>query len=114
MREVHLRLLQFVTGIFLFFLVGLHLLFVHFDLFGTRPGEPTSWTAVAERAGSLSWLGFYIALLAVGLYHGIFGLRAIVSELPLPSSFIKLLNIIIILIGLGLFAYGVYIPVSAY
>jgi succinate dehydrogenase / fumarate reductase membrane anchor subunit len=109
MRENHLKILQYVTGIGLFFLVGLHLLLMHL-----AGGDPESWTSVAQRAASASWLAAYILILIFGIYHGLHGVRGLILELSLPNRAVKVLNWSIVLIGLAVFGYAVYIPVHAF
>jgi succinate dehydrogenase / fumarate reductase membrane anchor subunit len=109
MRENHLKILQYVTGIGLFFLVGLHLLLMHL-----AGGDPESWTSVAQRAASASWLAAYILILIFGIYHGLHGVRGLILELSLPNRAVKVLNWSIVLIGLAVLGYAVYIPVHAF
>ena len=48
MRESHLKILQYVTGIGIFFLVGLHLIISHLT-----SGEPTEASVVQQEAERL-------------------------------------------------------------
>ncbi len=118
MREVYLKLLQYVTAVASFFLLATHLVLLHLDdilrVLGVEAGDMTAWSSVSERAASAGWLAFYIVFLAVALYHGLYGLRGIVSELSLPPGAIRMLNWVLVIIGIALFAYAVYIPISAY
>jgi len=109
MRENHLKILQYVTGIGLFFLVGLHLLLMHL-----AGGDPESWSSVAQRAASAGWLTIYILILIFGIYHGLHGVRGLILELSLPNRAVKVLNWSIVLIGLAVFGYAIYIPVHAF
>jgi succinate dehydrogenase / fumarate reductase membrane anchor subunit len=109
MRENHLKILQYVTGIGIFFLVGLHLLLMHL-----ASGEPESWTSVAQRAASASWLAAYILILIFGIYHGLHGVRGLILEFSLPDRAGKVLNYSMVFIGIAVFGYAVYIPVHAF
>jgi succinate dehydrogenase hydrophobic anchor subunit len=110
MRENHLKILQYVTGIGLFFLVGgYHLLLMHFST-----GDPESWSSVAQRAASAGWLTIYILMLIFGFYHGLHGVRGLILELSLPNRAVKVLNWTIVLGGLAVFGYAIYIPVHAF
>ena len=109
MRENHLKILQYIAGIGIFFLVGLHLLLMHL-----AGGDPESWTSVAQRAASASWLAAYILILIFGIYHGLHGVRGLILELSLPNRAVKVLNWSIVLIGLAVFGYAIYIPVHAF
>ncbi|MBM3156844.1 MAG: hypothetical protein FJ004_06125 [Chloroflexi bacterium] len=109
MRETHFKSLQYLTGIGIFFLVGLHLLISHLS-----SGEPEAWSSVAKRAASAGWLTIYILILIFGIYHVMHGVRGIVLEFSLPPTAVKALNWAIIFIGVAIFGYAVYIPINAY
>ena len=107
MRESHLKILQYIAGIALFFLVATHL------VVALVLGDPKSWEAVSARAASASWLAFYVLLLVFGLYHGINGLRTIILELPIPKPPAKVIDGTLVVVGIALFGYAVYIPINA-
>ena len=110
MRENHLKILQYVTGIGLFFLVGgYHLLLMHLG-----KGDPESWSSVAQRAASAGWLTIYILILIFGIYHGLHGVRGLILEFSLPDRAVKVLNYSIVFVGIAVFSYAVYIPVHAF
>jgi succinate dehydrogenase hydrophobic anchor subunit len=109
MRETHFKFLQYLTGIGIFFLVGLHLLISHLS-----SGEPTEWSSVSQRAASAGWLTIYILILVFGIYHVMHGVRGIILEFSLPQTAVKTLNWAIVFIGLAIFGYAVYIPINAY
>ena len=109
MRETRLKILQYITGIGLFFLVGTHLIVSLLS-----GGEPTSWESVSGRAASAGWLALFIFLLIFGLYHGIHGLRTIIMELSIPKLPAKVLDWTLLVIGLAIFGYAVYIPINAF
>ena len=109
MRESHLKILQYITAIGIFFLVGLHLIISHLS-----SGEPTDWTSVAQRAASAGWLAAYILILIFGIYHGLHGVRGLILELSLPNRAVKIMNWTILFIGIAVFGYAVYIPIHAF
>jgi succinate dehydrogenase hydrophobic anchor subunit len=109
MRESHLKLLQYITGIGIFFLVGLHLIISHLT-----SGEPTEASSVSQRAASSGWLAIYILILLFGIYHGMHGIRGLILELSLPNKAVKVLNWAIVFIGLAVFGYAVYIPIHQF
>ncbi|MBE0480215.1 MAG: hypothetical protein IBX68_04470 [Dehalococcoidia bacterium] len=109
MREVHLKVLQYLTGAGLFFLVGLHFLVSHLG-----SGHPESWAEVSRRAASSGWLAVYVLILLFGLYHGLHGLRAVLMEFSLPRGAIRILNWTLVLGGAAVFGYALYIPVNAF
>ncbi len=107
MKETKLKILQYITGIGLFFFVGAHMIVSHIG-----SGEPTSWESVSERAASGGWLTLYLLLLLFGIYHGLHGLRTVVLELS--SSTGKILDRVLVTVGIVVFAYAAYIPISAF
>lgn len=109
MRETHFKFLQYLTGIGIFFLVGLHLLISHLG-----NGEPESWSSVSQRAASAGWLTIYILVLIFGIYHVMHGVRGIILEFSLPQTAVKALNWTVVFIGLAIFGYAVYIPIHAF
>jgi succinate dehydrogenase hydrophobic anchor subunit len=109
MRESYLKILQYITGIGIFFLVGLHLLISHLS-----SGDPTEWSSVSRRAASAGWLTIYILILIFGIYHGMHGIRGLILELSLPNKAVRVLNWAIVFIGLAIFGYAVSIPIHAF
>lgn len=117
MRAAYWRLLQLVTAVVVFFLLAAHMSLLklgHFvGIFGAQ--EPSvSWSSVTERAASAGWTSFYVILLAVGLYHGLYGLRAVLLELSLPSVIARSLDYALVAVGVAVFAFGSYIAISAH
>ena len=109
MKETQLKILQYVSGIGLFFFVGAHLLVSHLS-----SGEPTTWESVSGRAASSGWLAFYILLLIFGIYHGLHGLRTIILEFSIPNTAVKVLNWAFVIVGIAIFGYAAYIPINAF
>ena len=109
MKETRLKILQYVSGIGIFFLVGTHLIVAHLS-----SGEPTSWESVSERAASAGWLTLYLFILVFGIYHGLHGLRTIILEFSIPDSAVKILDRAFVVIGIAIFGYAAYIPLSAF
>ena len=109
MKETQLKILQYATGIGLFFLAGVHLLVCHLG-----SGEPTTWESVSGRAASTAWLTLYILLLIFGLYHGLHGLRTIILEFSMPDSAVKVLDWALLAIGIAVLGYAAYIPINAF
>jgi succinate dehydrogenase hydrophobic anchor subunit len=118
MRTSYFRLLQLITGVAVFFLIAVHVSAVRLDnfagIFGVDVEEPTSWGSVMDRAVSTGWASFYIILLAVAIYHALYGLRVVLMELPLPPVIARSLNYIMIGIGVAVFGYGTFIALNAY
>jgi succinate dehydrogenase hydrophobic anchor subunit len=109
MKESHLKTLQYLTGIGLVIVVGLHLYISHL-----KGGDPTSWDSVSDRAASVGWFITYILILLFGIYHGMHAIRGLILEFSLPDRSVKMLNLAMIVLGLAVFGYAVYIPIQAY
>jgi succinate dehydrogenase / fumarate reductase membrane anchor subunit len=108
MSETKLKLIQYITGIGLFFFVGVHLIVSHLG-----SGDAAEWESVSGRAESAGWLALYLLLILFGLYHGIHGLRTVVIE-AIPRLPSKLVDGVLIFTGVAIFIYAVYIPVDAF
>jgi succinate dehydrogenase/fumarate reductase cytochrome b subunit len=107
MRTTRLRLLHMFTGVVIAVLLGIHMVILHLDavlgFFGVDATESTSWQAMIERAIQGIWAGIYIVLLAVVLYHALYGLRG-KTERIITWSFI--------ITGIIVFIWGAYVPVA--
>ena len=118
MRQSYFRLLRLITGVAVFFLIAVHVSGLRLDDFaggfGVHVEEPTSWSSVMDRATSAGWASFYVIFLAVAIYHALYGLRAVLMELPLPPVIARSLSYIMIGIGVVVFGYGTFIALNAY
>ena len=111
MRKTYLWLLQLVTGVLIAVLLGIHLVIMHLDAVLGTP-EPASWASMIGRAGQGIFAALYIALLAVGLYHGINGLRGIILESTPSAKTERIVTWVLIVIGIIVFIGGTYVPVA--
>lgn len=113
MRTTYLRLLQLVTGVLIAALLGIHMVISHLDailgFFGVDATEPFSWESMIGRASQGIWVGLYIALLALVLYHGLYGLRGIILELTTSVKTARIITRIFIIIGIVTFIWGTYV-----
>ena len=109
---------------FLFIVMALVMMIaipIHLHNFSTllRPlGAPgyeqaLSWEFVRARAKDLFYTITYTALLGAATYHGMYGVRSIVFELTLTKAYERLVSIICLIAGAGLFAFGTYVAVAA-
>ena len=116
MRNTYLRFLQLVTGVLIAVLLAIHILIMHLDaildFFGVDTIEPTSWESMMGRAIQGIWVGLYIALLAVVLYHALIGLRNIILELAPSARTERIVTWVIIAFGIIAFIGGTYVPVA--
>jgi succinate dehydrogenase hydrophobic anchor subunit len=62
-----------------------------------------------ERGKSVAQFVLYILLLAAALYHGLYGLRGIIRELPMSPALGKIVDTTVICVGLFIFAFGTYV-----
>ena len=91
---------QRITGIALVVLVGLHVYLAYF----ASPGNAVTYEAVQERIRS-SAFAVDMLLLYLGLFHGLYGLRVVVTDL-VPQWKGAALSALFVVGGLGLSVYG--------
>ncbi len=116
LRTAYLRVVQLVTGVLVAVLLGIHLVIMHLgailDFFGVNFAEPTSWVSMIGRASQGIFAALYIALLGVGLYHALYGLRNIILETTSSAKIGRIVTRVIIVFGIIFFAGGTYVPVA--
>jgi len=111
MRETRLWSLHLLAIPIIFVLLGMHFAVMHYApvFYGMSVEEARSFEVMIERGRSVAQLVLYILLLVAGLYHGLYGVRGIVRELPLTPALSKAVDIGILLFGLFIFALGTYV-----
>ena len=111
MRETRLWSLHLLAIPIIFVLLGMHVAIMHYApvFYGMSIEEARSFEVMIERGRSVAQLVLYILLLAAGLYHGLYGVRGILRELPLTPALSKAVDIGILLFGLFIFALGTYV-----
>ncbi len=111
MRETRLWLLSLLCTTVLIVLLGMHFALMHYSpvFYGEGVEEVRSFGALLERGRQTAFLVIYILLLATALYHGLYGLRGILLELPLARAWGRLVSAGLLIIGLVFFAYGAYV-----
>ena len=118
MRSTYLWFLQLVTGVAIAVLLGIHMVIQHLDavlgFFGVDVAESTSWASMIGRTSQGIWVFLYIALLAVGLYHGINGLRRIILEATPSVKTERIVTWVLIIFGIIVFIWGAYVPVALF
>jgi succinate dehydrogenase hydrophobic anchor subunit len=57
------------------------------------------------------WAALYIALLAVALYHALYGLRGIILELTPSARAGRVTTWCLVAIGIAAFGWGTYVPI---
>ena len=111
MRETRLWSLHLLAIPLIFVLLGMHLALMHYApvFYGMSVDKAREFSTMMVRGKSVVQFSLYILLLIAGLYHGLYGLRGILRELPLTPSMIKVVDVGILLLGLAIFALGTYV-----
>lgn len=111
MRETRLWSLHLLAIPVILVLLGMHFALMHYAPFfyGMSVEEARSFEVMIERGRSVAQLVLYILLLAAGLYHGFYGLRGILRELPLTPRLARAVDFGVLLAGLLVFALGTYV-----
>jgi succinate dehydrogenase hydrophobic anchor subunit len=107
------------AGVAILFLLGLHMATMHMGgLTGLFVADKTL-ESVAEpnsqaRDALLSMTAMYVLLLGIALFHGLYGLRTILFELTLKPATEKAITAVLLIAGLGLFAFGTWAAIVAH
>ena len=111
MRETRLWSLHLLAIPVIFVLLGMHLAIMHYApvFYGMSVDKAREFGTMIERGKSVAQFILYILLLIAGLYHGLYGLRGILRELPLTPTLIKVVDVGILTFGLLIFALGTYV-----
>jgi succinate dehydrogenase / fumarate reductase membrane anchor subunit len=111
MRETRLWLLSLASTVLILVLLGMHFALMHYSpvFYQESVAEVRSFAAMLERGRETAFFVIYILLLAAALYHGLYGLRGIILELPFARAWGRPISAAILLVGLAFFAYGTYV-----
>lgn len=111
MRETRLWSLHILVLPIIAILLGMHFAVMHYApvFYDMSVEKAREFGTMIERGKSITQLVLYILLLAAGLYHGMYGVRGIIRELPLTPTLAKIVDIGIIAFGLFIFALGTYV-----
>jgi succinate dehydrogenase hydrophobic anchor subunit len=111
MRETRLWSLHLLAIPIILVLLGMHFALMHYApvFYGMSVEEARSFEVMIERGRSMAQFVLYILLLAAGLYHGFYGLRGIIRELPLTPPLAKAVDVGILILGLLVFGLGTYV-----
>ncbi|MBI5824090.1 MAG: hypothetical protein HZB18_08695 [Chloroflexi bacterium] len=111
MRETRLWSLHLLVIPIIAILLGAHFALMHYApiFYGVSVEEARNFETMIERGKSVAQLVLYILLLAAGLYHGLYGMRGILRELPLTPALAKLVDWGILSFGIFIFALGAYV-----
>ena len=104
------------AGAVILLLLGLHMLIMHLGgithLFAPNGGEAASKPNSLFRDGQLFFTLTYILLLAVALYHGLYGLRTLLFELTLKSQVEKIVSYSLWVVGICLLGLGAWAAIA--
>ena len=111
MRETRLWSLHILVIPIIAVLLGMHFALMHYApvFYGMSVDKAREYSTMLARGKSVAQFVVYILLLIAGLYHGLYGLRGILRELPLTPTLIKVVDVGILLFGLFIFALGTYV-----
>ncbi|MCZ7568170.1 MAG: hypothetical protein M5U01_06240 [Ardenticatenaceae bacterium] len=111
MRESRLWLLSLGSTVLILVLLGAHFAIMHYSpVFTGQSVEATrSFEAMLARGRDVGQFTVYILFLAAALYHGLYGLRGVVLELPITRGRDRAVSVAILLIGFVFFVYGSYV-----
>ena len=114
MRSTYLWFTHLITGVLIAVFLGIHMVLLHLndilEFLGVDAAEPTSWASMIDRASQGIFVALYIALLAVGLYHGINGLRGIILEVAPSARTGRIVTWVLIVFGIIIFGWGTWAP----
>lgn len=108
MKETKYWTFHIFAGILLLFALGFHFLYTHMGQLFFNESDNISKELSQGRDAKTSFLVFFVILLGLGLYHGLYGLKNILFEIFSSSSVQKVLLVLILIIGLTLFFFGSY------
>ncbi len=111
MRNTRLQVLQMGSGIVIAVLLGIHMIVSHLSKI-TGTTDPTTWESMINRARQGTWAALYIALLAFGIFHGLYGLRGIILETSPSTTTMRTINWIFIVVGIVVFLGASYVPIA--
>ena len=111
MRETRLWSLHILVIPIIAVLLGMHFALMHYApvFYGMSVEQAREFSTMIGRGKSVAQFVVYILLLIAGLYHGLYGLRGILRELPLTPAMVKIVDVGILLFGLSIFALGTYV-----
>ncbi len=118
-------LLQRVTAVLIFLLLGTHVFLYHyligpadwgFDIIGFGAADLAKikadpnlmkYYSLAKVFASPLWIVFDITLISVAIYHGFYGIKAIIDDWVTHNGWRFIANWIVYLLGVALWVYGV-------
>jgi succinate dehydrogenase hydrophobic anchor subunit len=116
-RESRLWVLHLFAGAALIALLGLHMTLMHYQAIlgwlGGGQEDVLAFASVATRDRAVAMRVVYALLLGFALYHGLYGARGVLQEVWSSPRAARLINTVLVLIGMVVFVYGVTVIVTA-
>jgi succinate dehydrogenase hydrophobic anchor subunit len=110
MRGARFWVLHYMAGAILFIFLLSHIFTMHYETILSKLGlgvsDPLLWENVVERAKNLIFQFGYIVFLGFALFHGLYGLKNIITEISAGKKYSKVISYIFWIIGIFLFLYG--------
>ena len=116
LRESTKWYLFLLAGLVLLITLGIHYGVMHLGgLFGAPRSETLTFASVSARSGRIFYMTVYLILLAAALYHGLYGLRAVVYEISaLPWGVRQAAGKAIAAAGFVFFIYGSWAIITGF
>ena len=118
MRESTAWYLFLLAGLVIFVLLSIHMAIMHLDsillALGAGYEDVLKFESVFARGKQTFFMVMYIVLLGAALFHGLYGLRTILFELNLKKGLQRVITVVFLIAGIGLFIYGTYAAIAAY
>lgn len=110
MKESNLWFLFIAAGAIILVLLGIHMAIMHMEsllaFIGIGYKHVLSSESVGMRSKMLHHVILYMLLLATALFHGLYGFRSIVYELPINVFLKRFTDIVVTLAGFLFFFWG--------
>ena len=119
MRETRFWTWHMIAGLIILILLGAHMIYSHI-------GNSTSFMVADKGSDAISkdnsqardakpfFPYFLVSMLAVALYHGLYGLNNILCELCTDSKGQKAIGVMLFILGVGLFCLGTFAAFKAH
>lgn len=114
MRESTLWIIELVALIIMIITLPIHLINFSSLIIGPGYSIAMSYEEVVARAKNLPYFISSILLLGAIIYHSMYRVRFMVSELPLSKKFERLISLICLIVGVVAFLYSFYMTIVAF
>jgi succinate dehydrogenase / fumarate reductase membrane anchor subunit len=118
MRDQKLWTWHVLAGLVILVFLGLHMTVMHLEvivgIFNPAGGHPIDWANVVARGKTLFFPVSYVVLLGAALFHGLYGTRNILFELNPSAGLKRVIGVVLLLVGVGLFVLGTWAAVASH